>query len=180
MKARIQFALGTLLMAAVFVWSQSPSAHYRTHGLVQLNDLMATPGEVRPDATVAQLCDKDFRTATVRGVSESVKRQACAEYGIAPSDCTVKQGKPSKYEIDHLISLELGGSNDLKNLWPQPYLPKPGAKEKDEVENWLHAQVCPRNGQPARMSLAAAQRAIATDWYAVFLTVPKASGGGGR
>jgi hypothetical protein len=42
-------------------------------------------------------------------------------------------------EIDHLISLELGGSNDAKNLWPQP---SPDYKAKDELENYLHKRVC--------------------------------------
>jgi hypothetical protein len=65
--------------------------------------------------------------------------------------------------VDHLISLELGGSNDVKNLWPEPYEPSPGAKEKDKVENWLHAQVC-----AGRIPIAEAQREIAGDWYAVY------------
>jgi hypothetical protein len=28
-------------------------------------------------------------------------------------------------EVDHLIPLELGGSNDVKTLWPQPQDPRP-------------------------------------------------------
>jgi hypothetical protein len=146
------------------------TAHYRQHGPAVLNDLTVTPGDVRPDATVAQLCDPNFHTGTIRNVPESVKHQACAEYGLTGAACTGE-----KVEIDHLISLELGGSNDLKNLWPQPYFPAPAAKQKDVVENWLHAQVCNN-----KMALADAQHAIATDWYAVYLTVPKANGGGGQ
>jgi hypothetical protein len=38
------------------------------------------------------------------------------------------------FEVNHLISLELGGSNGIKNLWPQPYYPQPGAREKDIPE----------------------------------------------
>jgi hypothetical protein len=48
-------------------------------------------------------------------------------------------------EIDHLIPLELGGSNDVKNLWPQPQDPRPGSFEKDSLENDLHHRVC--NGE---------------------------------
>jgi hypothetical protein len=42
-------------------------------------------------------------------VSGHVKAQVHREYGIASH-------QSGEYEIDHLISLELGGSNDIKNL----------------------------------------------------------------
>jgi hypothetical protein len=64
------------------------------------------------------------------------------------------------YEEDLLISLELGGNpTDPQNLWPEPRYGSPTATNKDKVENYLKAQVCNRN-----MSLADAQRGIATDW----------------
>ena len=75
---------------------------------------------------------------------------------------------------DHLVPLELGGSNDATNLW-QESLPTPNPKDK--VENALNVAVC-----DGRVKLAAAQAAIATDW----LTAEKklglsggSSGGGG-
>jgi hypothetical protein len=49
------------------------------------------------------------------------------------------------YEVDHLLPLEVGGSNDIKNRWPQPTekLGVPmGAHAKDRLENYLHRQVC--------------------------------------
>ena len=58
-----------------------------------------------------------------------------AEYGIS-SHTT------GEYEVDHLISLELGGSNDISNLWPEAANPKPGFHKKDSVDNYLHDQVC--------------------------------------
>jgi hypothetical protein len=62
----------------------------------------------------------------------------------------------TKSEEDHLVSLELGGSNDITNLWPEVgKLPNP----KDKVENDLHDAVC--SGQ---VSLSAAQEAIASNW----------------
>ena len=63
----------------------------------------------------------------------------------------------------HLIPLELGGANSIQNLWPQFYLPKPGARQKDVVENRLHKSVC-----SGAMSLAEAQRRIATNWYSEY------------
>jgi hypothetical protein len=66
-------------------------------------------------------------------------------------------GPISAYEYDHLVPLELGGAvNDPRNLWPEPGVsPNP----KDAVEDALREQVC--DGQ---MTLAQAQRAIASDW----------------
>lgn len=43
---------------------------------------------------------------------------------------------------------------------------KPGAKEKDIVENYLHRQVC-----SGAMTLAEAQKVILTDWYKVYLQI---------
>ena len=63
-----------------------------------------------------------------------------------------------------LISLELGGHpRDPRNLWPEPYKPTPGARQKGGVETFLRRQVC--NGA---MTLEDAQRAIATDWFAIY------------
>ena len=62
-----------------------------------------------------------------------------------------------------------GGDNTLANLWPEHARPRPGFREKDEVENLLHAEVC-----SGRMSAAAAQRAIAENWLAVWRTIERA------
>jgi quercetin dioxygenase-like cupin family protein len=58
-----------------------------------------------------------------------------AEYGIAERSL-------GDYEVDHLVPLELGGSNDVANLWPEAAAPPPGFHEKDLVENSLHDRVC--------------------------------------
>jgi hypothetical protein len=93
----------------------------------------------------------------VRNVPESVKRQVYAEYGITSH-------KPGEYEVDHLISLELGGSNSIKNLWPESYITQPwNAHVKDELENKLHDLVV--SGQ---VPLATAQQAIATNWIVAY------------
>jgi hypothetical protein len=72
--------------------------------------------------------------------------------------------KPFRHrEVDHLIALELGGSNSIRNLWPEAALPKPGFHEKDKVENYLHRRVC-----AGRMTLRVAQRKMARNWLAVY------------
>jgi hypothetical protein len=70
----------------------------------------------------------------------------------------------SRYEIDHLIPLELGGADVVANLWPQSYeTPRGSAGEKDRLENFLHRQVC-----AGKMPLRQAQAEIATDWLAAY------------
>jgi hypothetical protein len=69
------------------------------------------------------------------GVPAAVSRQMYAEYGIA-------ERTTGEYEVDHLVPLEIGGGNDIANLWPQAAAPPPGFHEKDRVENYLHDQVC--------------------------------------
>lgn len=124
-----------------------------------LPDPACTPGAVF-NVSTTQICQSGY-SSSVRNVPTSEKNQVYAEYGIA-SHTT------GEYEVDHLISLELGGSNDIANLWPEAASPKPGFHEKDQVENYLHSQVC-----SGKMSLADAQRQIATNWLAVYNQMPK-------
>lgn len=130
--------------------SQTPVAAHCT-AYQGLPDSRCTPGAIFPNATPAQICVPGY-TRTVRNVPYSEKLAVYAEYGIA-------HHSTGQYEVDHLVPLELGGSNDLTNLWPEAAQPTPGFHEKDQVENYLHAQVC--SGQ---MSLSDAQHAIVTNW----------------
>ncbi len=125
-----------------------------------LQDSACTPGAIFASATKDQICQPGY-SKNVRDVPESEKNQAYAEYGIT-SHTT------GRYEVDHLISLELGGSNDIANLWPEAAEPRPGYHEKDKVENYLHAQVC-----SGAIPLQEAQQQIATNWLAVYNRMPK-------
>ncbi len=88
----------------------------------------------------------------MRNVTTTEKKQVFAEYGIPYS-------RRSNYEVDHLISLELGGSNDISNLWPEAYGINNGSRVKDVFENKLHKQVC-----TGKMTIDEAQKEISTDW----------------
>ena len=48
----------------------------------------------------------------------AVKRQVNTAYGI-------RHHAAGAYKVNHLISLELGGSNAIKNLWLQSYQMNP-------------------------------------------------------
>ena len=93
-----------------------------------------------------------------------MKHRLMRAYGV--------QGSIHDYELDHLIPLELGGCPDCdSNLWPQPRNVFPGAREKDEVEDYLHREVC-----SDAMPLAVAQQEIASDWYTVYQRIHRQAG----
>jgi len=62
-------------------------------------------------------------------------------------------------EIDHIVSLELGGSNDIANLFPEPGSGPASYHVKDRLENRLHSLVC-----SGGISLHVAQAGIASHW----------------
>lgn len=120
-----------------------------------LQDPSCTPGSLNPAVTQATIkttiCQSGY-TATIRppvSVTDPLKLRLMASYSYHDS--------PSRYELDHLISLELGGAPlDAKNLWPElGSSPNP----KDKVENTLHSMVC-----SGKIALADAQHRISTDW----------------
>jgi len=124
-----------------------------------LPDSACTPGDLLATGTKDAICKSGYASG-VRNVPTSEKDQVYAEYGI-------QSRSPGQYEVDHLVSLELGGSNDISNLWPELASPKPGFHEKDKVENYLHDQVC-----SGAISLKQAQIEIATNWLAVYNQMP--------
>lgn len=132
------------------------------HARTSLPDPACTPGAL--DARVTQSTIK--RTICVKGYSQTVrpstsytrplKQKIMERYGYIDA--------PENYELDHLISLELGGNPTSElNLWPESYAQNPGAHQKDIVENYLHKEVC--NGT---ITLQEAQREISTDWISVY------------
>ena len=139
-----------ILSGVIFLFSlASPAAMERG----SLPDPRLTPGDTL-GVTKMDICTPGY-TKVVRAVP-AVKREVYAAYGRS-------RRKGVCCEVDHLISLELGGSNRLANLWPAPYDITWNARVKDRLENRLHELVC--SGQ---LELATAQRAIATDWIEAY------------
>jgi hypothetical protein len=120
---------------------------------VPLPDRSLTPGSIQSSDSGA-ICTPGWSEAH-RDVSYATEDQVAAEYGLSSH---------YGYEIDHLIPLELGGSNAVSNLWPEPYSSPYGANQKDGLEDYLHDQVC-HYGLP----LATAQHEIAVNWYAAWV-----------
>lgn len=127
--------------------------------------LTETPGAIDPRVTQANIAETICAvgwTKTIRPpyrLMKSIKLRFMRSRKLSDD--------PSAYELDHLIPLELGGCPDCEaNLWLELFEPMPGAYEKDEVENYLHRQVC-----SGAMTLQEAQRQIAVDWYKVYLQI---------
>jgi len=99
------------------------------------------------------------KTGTIRDVSEATKQQVYRLAGVPYGDrslCSLG------YEVDHRISLEVGGTNDISNLQLQAYCTKAqlapnfparvlyDAHAKDQIENQTHAAICARQITPAQ------------------------------
>lgn len=128
-----------------------------------------TPGVVRTDLTLHAICatrwGKDKRHVTAR-----MKRDTYAAYGVTQSGHWLISMKGTRYwqsdnEVDHLVSRELGGADDVRNLWIQPYTGEWNAYQKDRLENNLHMRVC-----AGALTLDVAQAAIRTDWILAYQT----------
>jgi hypothetical protein len=123
-----------------------------------LPDPACTPGAADPAVTQenidSTICTSGY-TATVRppaSNTDKVKTESLREYGQVAMKTT---------EYDHLISLELGGTNSVSNLWPEPNKASATGttNPKDAVENTLHRAICAH-----KVTLSAAQNAIAHNW----------------
>lgn len=124
----------------------------------ELPDKALTPGVVNPKITQALACSIKWGQ-DARAVTEAMKVEVATRYKI-PRTKIVGYNKGPCCEFDHLISRELGGADDVKNLWPQWWAE---AKKKDQLENYLHRQVC-----TGKLTLSAAQITISTDWVKAF------------
>ena len=166
-----------LVQRAVKEWTAALIDLGGRNNLLRFRDLKAGTlnlTNASPTALAALLQGKAIKTSTLfadpeerqrnvrrlRNVPDSEKHQVEVEYVLAP------KGYGSTLEIDHIVSLELGGSNDIANLFPERVSPAPGFRVKDKLENKLHDLVC-----AGSMSLHAAQVGIATNWRGLYKTV---------
>jgi hypothetical protein len=126
-----------------------------------LSDRRCSPGAYSSKLTKAVICSPSFRTDPIRNVTDSVKHQVEIEYGLEPKQYG------STLEIDHIVSLELGGSNDPANLYPEKATfpdNAPGYHIKDVLENATHRAVC-----AGKIGLRTAQREIGRNWELLYV-----------
>jgi hypothetical protein len=155
--------LSLLAILGLYVFATAPNLNDLrvpavAHGVAgvasNLPDQKLTPGAVL-GVDIALICKPGY-AKLFRQTTRAMKLAVYTAYHLAPD--------ASRYEIDHLIPLELGGADVVANLWPQSYeTPRGSAGEKDRLENFLHRQVC-----AGKMPLRQAQAEIATDWLAAY------------
>jgi hypothetical protein len=129
-----------------------------------LPDPKCSPGAVNPTLTLEVMKTKGFTTQCVRDLATTATEKAATYKWYKIAKPAHNSGQSQVCELDHIISLELGGADTLDNLWPQcgpskAALNKRFFKQKDAVENFLAREV-----RAGRMKLDVAQQGIAEDW----------------
>jgi anti-sigma factor RsiW len=118
-------------------------------------DRRLTPG-VAQAMNSNEVCTQTLSDDT-HVVPASVRQRVFQEYGMAG----VGSGD---YELDYLISPQLGGTDDIRNLWPEPAsLTVWNMRAKDALEGRLKQLVC-----QGKVSLSTAQHDLATDWISAY------------
>jgi len=114
-----------------------------------------TPGAARLVST-HELCSTELSDDT-SAVPSDMREKVLREYGLAGQESV-------HYELDYLISPQLGGTGDISNLWPEPSASTIwNLRAKDALEERLHGLVCRGN-----ISLTTAQRDLATGWISAY------------
>lgn len=114
-----------------------------------------TPGETRP-ISIAEVCSNSDAEVVALNIPDETRRKVFAAYGITSP-------RPNQFEVDYLITPDLGGTESIRNLWPQPYSARWNARVKDQLEQRLHQLVC-----SGKLDLATAQHDIAVDWIGAY------------
>jgi hypothetical protein len=140
-------ALAIASLTAILLWRQTPSRLE--------NDLVPNP-TLTPGETVSisknDVCQSNDLTENAQ-VPDTTRDAVFSAYGM-------KDAPKNAYEVDFLITPALGGSANVRNLWPQPYHRAAwNAYRKDVLEERLHSLVC-----SGELDLGTAQREIATNW----------------
>lgn len=132
--------------------------------ILTVPDPTVTPGAVNPAVTqtnIAKTICVPGWTKTIRPRASYTNRLKVRQLASGPY---MSAAAPRDFEEDHLVSLEIGGHpTDERNLWPQHWAAPMGARQKDQLENYLHRAVCAKT-----MTLRRAQAAMSSDWTVAY------------
>jgi hypothetical protein len=144
-----RIGLGLAAGLGLLVWGLWPSRE------AHLPDARLTPGATKY-ATREQVCALGPEEDERRPRAE-LAREVFRQYRIV-------KPAPRSVEVDYLITPTLGGAEDIRNLWPQPYSSGVwNARVKDALEDFMREKVC-----SGEMALADAQAEMAKDWVAAY------------
>jgi hypothetical protein len=124
------------------------------NGQTGLPSSFLTPGDARK-VTKEQICAPGY-AASIKATKESVKEEAFSRYGL-------RDGKSTTEILDHLIPVELGGTDSVENLWPEPTKGEWNASQKDALEQKLLGLVC-----DGTLTVKQAQSAIKKNWVQAY------------
>ncbi len=113
-----------------------------------------TPGDARK-VTKEQICSPSY-AASIKPTKASMKEEAFGRYGL-------RDGTSSTEVLDHLIPIELGGTDTVENMWPEPAKGDWNASQKDVLEQKLLALVC-----DGTLTVKQAQTAIRKNWVQAY------------
>jgi len=155
------YVVGVILLGALWLALRYQALGPKGHGEVAgaygagplVPDVNLTPGAVGT-MTSRQVCTAD--EPAERRPPLSVQQAVFHEYGIDGAP-------PQEFEVDHLVTPALGGTDDIRNLWPESYRPEWNAHVKDELEDRLHDLVC-----QGKLDLPTAQHDMATNWISAY------------
>lgn len=153
---KIAILFFTLILNVLYQAPGKDRVHY-------LPDQKLTPGDSLP-VSKDDLCKPEY-TSPADDLTIAVKREVFDRYVMGPTDVG--------YNVDHLIPIGLGGSDSLKNLWPQPLAGEWNYHMKNRLEKRLRKMVC-----SGELKLEEAQSEIAADWvsaYKKYIVVKKRS-----
>jgi hypothetical protein len=120
----------------------------------EIPDMRLTPG-LAASCDPAEVLQPGYARAH-RKIGEKARREVLNRYRIYLSNSW-------QYHIDHLIPLCLGGSNDIRNLWPHALNAMHPPALKTRLERKLLKMV--RRG---RMALREAQGWLTGNWVVAF------------
>jgi hypothetical protein len=154
--------VGTMLVMSVIVGQLLRPSPESTHaemvssalesGVLPVRSL--TPGATG-NADITALCAE--QTLAKPTIPEAVRSEILHDYRM-------ERVPEPEYELDYLITPELGGIADRRNVWPERYDSRVwNAHVKDELERLLAQLVC-----QGRLDLVTAQRDIAANWIAAY------------
>jgi hypothetical protein len=114
-----------------------------------------TPGAVKPGCT--------YPVPAGRNVTSTTRAQVFAVYHYTgPTDL-------AHVELDHRVPHSLCGTDDARNLWPEPYDGAPVSTYVHNMKDRLEALIASKV-RYGSMTLAAAQALFEGDWRKAFCT----------
>jgi hypothetical protein len=143
-----------LAIGATYRWTVARQSHALADAML-LPDKNLTPGATRP-VSINDICSTQHDDV-VRPVSQALQQRVFREYGL-------HDARAANYEVDYLISPGLGGTDDIRNLWPEPrYNTTWNSSVKDQLEDYLHRSVC-----SGKLDLATAQKDLSNNWISAY------------